>query len=111
MFGFRWHKWYIINEYNDDIIKDMANNFIIHKPYDPNLANTIYGSPIYEEKICTKCKKYVDEITPRYEYWLKKLKIEATEQEKIHSMIAKVKGKEKRIWERVKGNEKRVRER
>lgn len=99
MFGFCWHKWYIIKKYDDSIIKGIINNQRVGLHFDPDLTDHTYG-PTYEEKICLKCKKYVDEITPRYLYLLKEHAKQEEREAEIQSTIAGVKKGRKRIWEK-----------
>lgn len=96
MFRFCWHKWHIINQYTDDDIKSMARD----PDYDPDLCDYIGGLPKpYKEKICLKCEKYVDEITPRYEYHRGQLLIHKVRDRRIAAVLSKLK-KPKKVWER-----------
>ena len=95
MLNFCCHRWHVINGYADTTIKSMAKN----PDYDPDLDD-YGGDKVYKEKICLKCKKYVDEITPRYKFHLVQIRHRREMQEKAEALIARVKRGEKRIWER-----------
>lgn len=94
MFGFCWHKWHIINQYADDTIRSTARD----PKYDPDLDDYIGGLPKpYKEKICLKCERYVDEITPRYEYHLAKF---LERRDIAKEMLSRLE-RSKKAWERT----------
>lgn len=95
MFGFCWHDWYVINKYTDNTIKCMAED----PSYDPDLDDYIGSPEYYKEKICLKCKKYIDEITPRYMYHLRLFEEREKELKRVEALVVKVR-KGGKIWER-----------
>lgn len=96
MFKFCWHKWYVIEKYTDNTIESMARD----PHYDPDLDDYIGPTKYLKEKVCIKCRKYVDEITPRYLYHLKKRREFLDKTAKARLIVAKVKKGRKRVWER-----------
>lgn len=94
MLDFCWHKWHIIRQYTDPTIKTMAER----PGYDPDLDVFLRYESHYKEKVCLKCEKYVDEITPRYEYHLEQVNLRRKETEKVEAVVARVK-QGKKIWE------------
>ena len=84
MFKICWHKWHILESLPDSTIEAIVKN--------PELgADILSGVGLrFKEKVCLKCGKYVDEITPRYEYHkMKRLKLKqkAAMAEKIVSKM------------------------
>lgn len=90
------HKWYIINKYTDDVIRSMAKD----PKFDPDLNDYIGSVSTYKEKVCLKCEKYVDEITPRYLLHLERQRKARARQARADAIVKKVKKKGKRMWER-----------
>lgn len=95
MFGLCWHKWHIIKQYADHTIKTMAEI----PGYDPTLDDYSRTEPHYKEKVCLKCEKYVDEITPRYKYHLVQNNLYKKRMEEAKTVVDRIK-RSKKIWER-----------
>lgn len=63
-----WHDWYVFKSLTDNAIKTAALN----PKVDSDLCDSNTMGPRYKEKICLKCKKYIDEIEKRHRYWVSK---------------------------------------
>lgn len=92
------HKWYIINQFSNIELRNMAED----PRYDPSLQHRsrISNSNVFSEKVCLKCKKYVDQITPRYKYHLEQIERCKEGQVEVEIIVAKARGPEEKIWER-----------
>ena len=61
-----YHDWYTFNALTDAAIKaEIINKKRKRKMYASGL--------IYVEKICLKCKKYINEIEKRHDYWVSEI--------------------------------------
>lgn len=69
MFKICLHDWYIFRSLTDSAIETAARN--------PKVDIDLYPSSrlglIYKEKICLECKKYINEIEKRHNYWMSKI--------------------------------------
>jgi len=62
-----FHDWYIFEAVTDAEIKAAVMNKRLRKGrvHTPGL--------LYTEKICLKCKKYINEIEKRHDYWVSEI--------------------------------------
>lgn len=89
------HDWHIITCFTDYMIKRMATY-----PRYSGAQSLDQGPDTFKEKICLKCGKYVDEITPQYEHHLRQIKVERSEQARIDALVREARGGEEKVWER-----------
>lgn len=62
MFKICFHDWYIFKALTDEEIR-VRSSFSVKSR----------AGLLYTEKICLKCKKYINEIEKRHNYWVSKI--------------------------------------